>query len=260
MAPNNLRHRYNSIEYMPHTGRDTPSPTNPLSVDRLYEIARQLAEMELTGNAYVDKCVSLLDTNFDVNRMYSELDNCPQDKNYCEVVSVPSSTHVAQIVGKQGSKIKLLRAKSRTYIQTPVTGEEPVFIITGRREDVLKVKTEILSASEHFTFVSEERKLKFKRNSDIPGSVSLNLLIPSSLIGLIVGRNGNTIRNIQKLTETYIETPKMVDNSSSFRITGLGSNVETAKQCIIDHVMSKTNHNFSIEILFNGDHKLIALN
>jgi len=62
-----------------------------------------------------------------------------------------------------------LRAKSSTYIQTPVSGEEPVFIITGRREDVLKVKAEILSASEHFTSVSEERKQKLQQNSAIPG-------------------------------------------------------------------------------------------
>jgi len=62
-----------------------------------------------------------------------------------------------------------LRAKSQTYIQTPVSGEEPVFIITGRREDVLKVKAEILSAAEHFTAVSDERKLKLQQTSATPG-------------------------------------------------------------------------------------------
>jgi len=137
-----------------------------------------------------------------------------------------------------------------------VSGQEPVFIITGVREDVLKVKAEILSASDHFTAVSEERKQKFKQNSDIPGSVCLNLIIPTFMIGLIVGRNGNTIRNIQKMTETYIETPKVSENSF-FRITGLRANVETAKHCIIDHVRTKTDTDFRIDVLANGDHKLI---
>lgn len=167
-------------------------PSTYVPIDRLYEIARQLAELELTGDRLVDTCVSLLDTKYDYNRMYDTggaVNPPTNDKNYCEVVSVPTSNHVAQIVGKQGmsvsslvtrlslfvfvsttgARIKLLRAKSRTYIQTPVSGEEPVFIITGRREDVLKVKTEILSASEHFTAISEYRQQKLKQNSDIPG-------------------------------------------------------------------------------------------
>lgn len=30
-----------------------------------------------------------------------------------------------------GCKIKALRAKTNTYIKTPVRGEEPVFVVTG---------------------------------------------------------------------------------------------------------------------------------
>lgn len=232
------------------------NPMNHPSMDRLYEIARQLAELELTNNELIDNCVSLLDTNTDFHRMIESREGSQENRNYCEVVWVPTSTHVAQIVGKQGAKIKLLRAKSHTYIQTPVNGEEPVFIITGRREDVLEVKTEILSASDHFTAVNEERQQKLLQNSDIPGSITLNLIIPSFLIGLIVGRNGNTIRNIQKTTKTYIETPKIVDNSSAFKINGLKANVESAKRLIIDHVKNKTNRNFKTLVLTTGDIKL----
>ncbi|EDL89286.1 ring finger (C3HC4 type) and KH domain containing 1 (predicted), partial [Rattus norvegicus] len=68
-----------------------------------------------------------------------------------ECVPVPSSEHVAEIVGRQGCKIKALRAKTNTYIKTPVRGEEPVFIVTGRKEDVEMAKREILSAAEHFS-------------------------------------------------------------------------------------------------------------
>ncbi|GIY18148.1 RNA-binding protein MEX3D [Caerostris extrusa] len=55
-------------------------------------------------------------------------------------VPVPSSEHVAEIVGRQGCKIKALRAKTNTYIKTPVRGEEPVFVVTGRKEDVSAAK------------------------------------------------------------------------------------------------------------------------
>jgi hypothetical protein len=74
-----------------------------------------------------------------------------KSQNMTECVPVPSSEHVAEIVGRQGCKIKALRAKTNTYIKTPVRGDEPVFIITGRKEDVQIAKKEILSAAEHFS-------------------------------------------------------------------------------------------------------------
>jgi len=240
--------------------RTSLKPSTFVPIDRLYEIARQLAELELSGDKLVDTCVSLLDTNCDHNRMYeSSSSTATNDKNYCEVVSVPTSTHVAQIVGKQGSKIKLLRAKSKTYIQTPVSGEEPVFIITGRREDVLRVKAEILSASEHFSAISEERQRKLRQNSDIPGGITLNLITPVFLIGLIVGRSGNTIRKLQETTKTYIETPKMIENSSyaAFNISGQQPNVDLVISQVVNHVEGKNpDRRFSTVILSNGDIKL----
>ncbi len=66
-----------------------------------------------------------------------------KSQNMTECVPVPSSEHVAEIVGRQGCKIKALRAKTNTYIKTPVRGDEPVFIITGRKEDVQIAKKEI---------------------------------------------------------------------------------------------------------------------
>ena len=74
-----------------------------------------------------------------------------RSQNMTECVPVPSSEHVAEIVGRQGCKIKALRAKTNTYIKTPVRGDEPVFIITGRKEDVYIAKKEILSAADHFS-------------------------------------------------------------------------------------------------------------
>ncbi|CAF0777948.1 unnamed protein product [Didymodactylos carnosus] len=81
-----------------------------------------------------------------------------KSQNMTECVPVPSSEHVAEIVGRQGCKIKALRSKTNTYIKTPVRGDEPVFIITGRKEDVHLAKKEILSAAEHFSQIRAARK------------------------------------------------------------------------------------------------------
>lgn len=114
------------------------------------ERAFQLA-VELTMLCLNSKADSELDGDFRGG-------NKTKSQNTTECVPVPSSEHVAEIVGRQGCKIKGLRAKTNTYIKTPVRGEEPVFVVTGRKEDVNAAKNEILSAAEHFTHIRLQRK------------------------------------------------------------------------------------------------------
>lgn len=78
-------------------------------------------------------------------------------QNVTESVPVPSSEHVAEIVGRQGCKIKALRAKTNTYIKTPIRGEAPMFVITGRKEDVQTAKREIQLAADHFSQIRARR-------------------------------------------------------------------------------------------------------
>lgn len=80
-----------------------------------------------------------------------------------------------------GCKIKALRAKTNTYIKTPVRGEEPVFVVTGRKEDVTKAKKEILSAAEHFSQIRASRKnmagtLSPPGPPSVPGHVTIQVL------------------------------------------------------------------------------------
>lgn len=90
-----------------------------------------------------------------------------------------------------GCKIKALRAKTNTYIKTPVRGEEPVFVVTGRKEDVAKAKREILSAAEHFSLIRASRKpsllggLTGKTTgtppgppTNIPGQITIQVRVP----------------------------------------------------------------------------------
>jgi hypothetical protein len=81
--------------------------SNYVAIDRLYEIARQLAVFELNYRHFNTNCekISLLETNAinDYQMILETINtNNNSNNNYCEVVSVPTSAHVAQIVGKQG--------------------------------------------------------------------------------------------------------------------------------------------------------------
>lgn len=76
---------------------------------------------------------------------------------FSKQIEVPSSEHVAQIVGKSGTKIKSLRATTNTCIKTPLKSDKPVFEITGQEDDVIKAANAILNAAAHFTKLMNTR-------------------------------------------------------------------------------------------------------
>ncbi|CAN8011574.1 RNA-binding protein MEX3B [Ixodes scapularis] len=168
-----------------------------------------------------------------------------KSQNTTECVPVPSSEHVAEIVGRQGCKIKALRAKTNTYIKTPVRGEEPVFVVTGRKEDVGAAKREILSAAEHFSQIRAQRKNNLNGslapgpNSNIPGQTTIQVRVPYRVVGLVVGPKGATIKRIQQQTNTYIVTPSR-DKEPVFEVTGLPESVDAARREIEAHIAMRT--------------------
>ncbi len=148
-----------------------------------------------------------------------------------------------------GCKIKALRAKTNTYIKTPVRGEEPVFVVTGRKEDVSAAKREILSAAEHFSQIRARRNNQGTHNGtgvapgppapNVPGQTTIQVRVPYRVVGLVVGPKGATIKRIQQQTSTYIVTPSR-DNEPVFEVTGMPENVESAREEIEAHIAMRT--------------------
>ncbi|XP_038161344.1 RNA-binding protein MEX3B-like [Cyprinodon tularosa] len=166
--------------------------------------------------------------------------------NTTECVAVPSSEHVAEIVGRQGCKIKALRAKTNTYIKTPVRGEQPVFVVTGRKEDVAMAKREILSAAEHFSLIRASRNKAGPLSAAtslgtpaLPGQTTIQVRVPYRVVGLVVGPKGATIKRIQQQTHTYIVTPSR-DKEPVFEVTGMPENVDRAREEIEAHIALRT--------------------
>ncbi|XP_040436099.1 RNA-binding E3 ubiquitin-protein ligase MEX3C [Falco naumanni] len=165
--------------------------------------------------------------------------------NTTECVPVPSSEHVAEIVGRQGCKIKALRAKTNTYIKTPVRGEEPIFVVTGRKEDVATAKREILSAAEHFSMIRASRNKNgpalggLPCTPNLPGQTTVQVRVPYRVVGLVVGPKGATIKRIQQQTHTYIVTPSR-DKEPVFEVTGMPENVDRAREEIEMHIAMRT--------------------
>lgn len=169
----------------------------------------------------------------------------------------------------KGCKIKALRNKTNTYIKTPVRGEEPVFVVTGRRQDVDAARREIMSAAEHFTQIRASRRhhhagrapaaTSARRRTPSPGgrpnanhrqarstttgtapsaTTTLWVRVPVSMVGLVVGPKGTTIKRIQADTGTYIVTPGR-DRDPVFEVIGSLDAVEKARQHIDAYIESR---------------------
>ncbi|NWY41056.1 MEX3B protein, partial [Sylvia atricapilla] len=144
-----------------------------------------------------------------------------------------------------GCKIKALRAKTNTYIKTPVRGEEPLFVVTGRKEDVAMARREIISAAEHFSMIRASRNKNTALNGTVPGAPNLpgqttiQVRVPYRVVGLVVGPKGATIKRIQQQTHTYIVTPSR-DKEPVFEVTGMPENVDRAREEIEAHIAMRT--------------------
>jgi hypothetical protein len=192
-----------------------------------------LASSGLSGG-----CSPIADFTDDFHMGHLSMPLNPRNITSTESVEVPSSEHVAEIVGRQGCKIKALRAKTNTYIKTPVRGEEPVFVVTGRLEDVIEAKREIECAAEHFTQIRASRRHS-QGGIPAPGHVTAYVRVPLRVVGLVVGPKGATIKRIQQDTHTYIITPSR-EREPIFEVTGLPQNVEAARREIEQHIYQRT--------------------
>ncbi|KAL4694196.1 hypothetical protein H8959_013461 [Pygathrix nigripes] len=145
----------------------------------------------------------------------------------------------------RGCKIKALRAKTNTYIKTPVRGEEPIFVVTGRKEDVAMAKREILSAAEHVSMIRASRNKNgpalggLSCSLNLPGQTTVQVRVPYRVVGLVVGPKGATIKRIQQQTHTYIVTPSR-DKEPVFEVTGMPENVDRAREEIEMHIAMRT--------------------
>lgn len=150
-----------------------------------------------------------------------------------------------------GCKIKALRAKTNTYIKTPVRGEDPVFIITGRPEDVSAAKREVVAAADHFTQIRAAKNAHSSTSTtsrqspttssspDCQEKVTVYVKVPYRVVGLVVGPKGATIKKIQQITNTHIVTPSR-DKEPCFEVSGKPDEVERAKREIESYIAMRT--------------------
>lgn len=180
----------------------------------------------------------------------------PPDKN-ARIVPVPNDC-VGLIIGKNGETIRRLNRESGCKVQIaikPIPNTEVRNVFIEGPPEKYEIAKKLIEE-----IVSEQISLKeknpfFQLNlinsmSTSQGDTSVGqvnpfpgphtpLRIPNKMVGLIIGRNGETVKNIHEKTRCYIFIPKESRPGEDFRelqLSGPPGSVELCKREIISMI------------------------
>jgi far upstream element-binding protein len=155
----------------------------------------------------------------------------PPDRN-ARILPVPNDC-VGLIIGKNGETIRRLHRETGCKIQIakkeiPNTDVRNVFIEgPPEKYEVAKRLIEEIIAEQIFL------KQNFSHLGEVnpfPGPHT-PLRIPNKMVGLIIGKNGETVRNIHQKTGCFIFIPKESKPGEDFRELELSGPLESVEIC-----------------------------
>jgi far upstream element-binding protein len=163
----------------------------------------------------------------------------PQGPQSSEVIMVPDKM-VGLIIGRGGEQITRLQAETGCKIQMAADSQgmpERQCTLTGTPQAIAEAKGNI------DRIISNEgngppRGPNFSAPTGAGGSM-FEMMVPGHKVGLIIGKAGDTIKQLQEQSGAKIviiqDSPEAA-NEKPLRITGTPENVEAAKQLVIEIV------------------------
>lgn len=127
------------------------------------------------------------------------------------------------VIGPGGATLKTLQEATNTRIDVPKKDGTGVQVVTvsGSRVEANRCKQAIESLI----------KMGYSSITD-PGTVSGQIAVPPSKLGIVIGPGGANIRTLMEKTETKINTPDKGSDSNKVSIAGKKDNVRRAKDAI----------------------------
>ena len=163
----------------------------------------------------------------------------PPDKS-ARYLQVPDDC-VGLIIGKNGDTIRRLNRESACKIQiaiTPIPNTKMRYVFIEGPEDRYEIAKKLIEA-----IIGEQVNMKLNsahlgESNPNPGPYTL-LKIPNKMVGLIIGRNGETVKLIQESTGSDVYIPKESRPGEDFRelqLSGKPENVEICRREIISMI------------------------
>lgn len=163
------------------------------------------------------------------------------------IIPVPNDC-VGLVIGKGGDTIKMLQVQSGARkVQVaadsgPNSTTRNVFV-EGDRESISKVKKMLQE------IIDTQQKLKNAISGGGGKSTKMEVPVPDNLVGLIIGRGGDTIKNINHKTGAFVFIPKSCEPGSNIRVlvvSGLPEQIEMAKN-EIDEIVNMGQKNLALK-------------
>lgn len=119
-------------------------------------------------------------------------------------VFVASNEHAAEVIGKQGRKIKRIAKDTQTFIQCPSPNDPPIFEIYGHKKYlILRAKRHIQRFADHFDKMkNKKRKIRLSEGEKIETIWFRKGDVPS-----IIGKGGRQIKKIMFYSLAKVISP-----------------------------------------------------
>lgn len=156
-------------------------------------------------------------------------------------IEIPNG-RVGVIIGKAGETIKYLQIQSGARIQiTRDADHDPnlpnrTVEIMGNQDQIAKAEqliSEVLAEAEAGGPGSVSRRV-----TGAPGSEQFVMKVPNNKVGLVIGKGGETIKNIQARSGARVQViplhppPGDMSNERTVQIDGTSEQIEVAKQMV----------------------------
>lgn len=146
---------------------------------------------------------------------------------------------MGRVIGKQGATIKDIRAQSQAIIKVQDTENDMCeFTLSGRADAVERAKSMILDIANRSGKGSRSIDDTYGRGGDSGGkgygsrAEDQTMEIPSTLVGRIIGKGGETIRQLQNDSGAKVDIRK--DEPGIVRLGGSAECIARAKEMITD--------------------------
>lgn len=136
---------------------------------------------------------------------------------------VASNEHAAEVIGRNGWKIKSIACISGTSIRCPTPKEAPIFYITGYRSDVERAKKMIKMWADNFDRM-KDKKRAIKCG---PGDLVETVMLSRADISPVIGRQGKQVKKIATLANVTIISPD-INKEPIFIISGKKPDLDLA--------------------------------
>lgn len=168
----------------------------------------------------------------------------PGEALIVETIEIPDSV-VGLVIGRGGEQISAIQAQSGCRVQMagePTPTNTRLCTLNGARVNIDRARTlisEVISRSNmrQAGTGANAGALGGRDSNGLPvGSIQETVLVPGSKCGLIIGRNGETIKSLQESLQVkmlLIQDSQAVSSAPKpLRITGSIDKVENAKRTI----------------------------